>query len=189
MIRFARKEDGEMIAPLILVILKDMELPIFDEVSEEMVLSILEEAIADPEYRYGYQRGLVYEIEGKVAGIAFGYSAEEEPMIDKPLQKILKKYGINEDIQLFVDPETLPNEWYLDTISVGADFRGLGIGSKLLEALPEMAIRDGKTVIGLSVDEANPNAKRLYERHGFKAVEERMISGHLYEHMQKTITK
>ena len=187
MIRFARKEDGAMIAPLILVILKDMELPIFEEVSEEMVLSILEEAIADPAYRYGYKRGLVYEVDGKVAGIAFGYSSEEEPTIDVPLKNILKKYGIDDELELFVDPETLPNEWYLDTISVAADFRGMGVGSKLLDALPEMAKREGKKVIGLSVDEANPNAKRLYERHGFKAVEERMISGHLYEHMQKNI--
>ncbi|WP_321385210.1 GNAT family N-acetyltransferase [uncultured Enterococcus sp.] len=187
MIRFARKEDGAMIAPLILVILKDMELPIFERISEEQVLSILEEAITDPTYRYGYKRGLVYEVDGKIAGIAFGYSAEEEPLIDEPLKNVLKQYGIHEDVQLFVDPETLPNEWYLDTISVGADYRGLGIGSKLLEALPELAEREGKHVIGLSVDEANPNAKRLYERHGFSVVEERMISGHLYEHMQKEI--
>ncbi|WP_339102037.1 GNAT family N-acetyltransferase [Candidatus Enterococcus clewellii] len=187
MIRFARKEDGAMIAPLILVILKDMELPIFDEVSEEMVAAILEETIADPTYRYGYKRGLVYEVEGQVAGIAFGYSAEDEPTIDEPLKNTLKKHGFNENLQLFIDPETLPNEWYLDTISVGADFRGLGIGSKLLEALPELAKREGKSVIGLSVDKANPNAKRLYERHGYKFVEERMISGHLYEHMQKRI--
>ena len=36
-------------------------------------------------------------------------------------------------------------------------------------------------------DEKNPKAKKLYERHGFKVVGQRMISGHLYDHMQKNI--
>ncbi|MBL1227785.1 GNAT family N-acetyltransferase [Enterococcus sp. BWB1-3] len=187
MIRFAKKEDGAAIAPLILVILKDMELPILDAASEETILAILEEAIADPVYRYGYTRGLVYEQNGEVAGIAFGYPAEDEPVIDKPLAQILKKFGFNENTQLFVDVETLPGEWYLDTISVSEKYRGFGIGSKLLEALPKMAEQNGKKIIGLSVDKMNPKAKRLYERKGFKVVEERMISGHLYDHMQKRI--
>ncbi|ALS03036.1 GNAT family acetyltransferase [Enterococcus silesiacus] len=189
MIRFATKEDGEAIAPLILVILKDMELPLLKIIPEETILAVLAEAVADPVYRYGYQRGLVYEQDGQVAGIAFGYPNEDEPLIDEPLKKILRKYNLDEEIRIFVDPETLPNEWYLDTISVDEKYRGLGIGSKLLDALPKMAKKDGKEIIGLSVDKANPNAKKLYSRKGFKDVAEMMISGHLYDHMQKKISE
>ena len=189
MIRFATKEDGKAIAPLILVILKDMELPLLDIVSEETILSVLAEASEDPLYRYGYRRGLVYEHEGQVAGIAFGYPDEDEPLIDEPLKKILRKHNLDEEIRIFVDPETLPNEWYLDSISVEEKYRGLGIGSKLLDALPQIVKRDGKTIIGLSVDKANPNAKKLYSRKGFKDVAERMISGHVYDHMQKKISE
>lgn len=98
---------------------------------------------------------------------------------------MLEQYGLSKDMKLFVDEETMPNEWYLDTICVAEDFRGHGVGSALLEALPKIAKRDGYDVIGLSVDRANPNAKRLYEKHGFKVVAEREISGHLYDHMQK----
>lgn len=187
MIRFATKEDGPAIAPLILVILKDMELPLLNEVSEETILTILAEAVSDPEYRYGYRRGLVYEHEGKVAGAAFGYPAEDEPTIDEPLEAVLKKHGLREDIKLFIDEETLPGEWYLDSISVGAEYRGLGIGSKLLDELPKLAKRDGKEVIGLNVDLGNPGAKKLYERKGFKDVVNMTISGHLYDHMQKKV--
>ena len=187
MIRFAKKEDGAAIAPLILVILKDMELPILKETSEETILQILAEAVADPSYRYGYQRGLVYEHEGKVAGIAFGYPSEDEPVIDDPLAPIFAKHGLKEEARLFEDKETFPDEWYLDTISVDAEYRGLGIGSKLLQALPELAKRSDKHVIGLSVDKANPAAKRLYQRNGYRDVGERMISGHLYDHMQKEL--
>ena len=73
-------------------------------------------------------------------------------------------------MKLFIDEETLPNEWYLDTICVAEKFRGKGVGSALLEALPKIASRDGYEVIGLSVDRANPHAKRLYEKHGFEVV-------------------
>ena len=91
-------------------------------------------------------------------------------------------YFITEKIK-----ETFPNEWYLDSISVSEDFRGQGIGSRLLEALPKLAKKANRSVIGLSVDEKNPKAKKLYERHDFKVVGQRMISGHLYDHMQKNI--
>ena len=40
------------IAPLILVILKDMELPFLKQTGEQKALEILEEAITDPNYRY-----------------------------------------------------------------------------------------------------------------------------------------
>lgn len=187
MIRFAKKNDGQAIAPLILVILKDMELPLLDIISEEMILTILSEAIAEPSYRYGYQRGIVYEVDGEIAGVAFGYPNEDEEQIDEPLKTILKKYGLSETVQLFIDPETFPDEWYLDTISVKEKFRGLGIGSKLLNALPDIAKRDGKKVIGLNVDQANPAAKKLYARKCFETVGEMTLSNHLYDHMQKKI--
>lgn len=187
MIRFARKEDAPEIAPLILVILNDMELPFVQSYGEKKTLEILEEAIADPDYRYSYTRGLVNEIDGKVAGIAFGYTDEEEPVIDEPLTAVLAQHGIDTDIRLFIDKETFPNEWYLDSISVAEEFRGQGIGSELLQALPKLAEKANRKVIGLSVDEKNPKAKKLYERHGFKVVGQRMISGHLYDHMQKEI--
>ncbi|WP_270271974.1 GNAT family N-acetyltransferase, partial [Enterococcus lactis] len=151
MIRFARKEDAPEIAPLILVILKDMELPFLKQTGEQKN----------------------------------GYTDEEEAIIDQPLVPILEKYQLDASTRLFIDKETFPNEWYLDSISVSEDFRGQGIGSRLLEALPKLAKKANRSVIGLSVDEKNPKAKKLYERHGFKVVGQRMISGHLYDHMQK----
>lgn len=187
MIRFAEKEDGVAIAPLILVILKDMELPLLEVAPEEDILTILQEAIEEPEYRFGYNRGIVYEVDGKVAGVAFGYPSEEEPQIDLPLKKVLRRHNLSEDIKLFVDPETLPNEWYLDSISVDEKYRGSGIGSKLLDALPEIAKRDGKTTISLNVDQENPSAKKLYKRKGFEKVGEMTLSGHLYDHMHKNV--
>ncbi len=53
-----------------------------------------------------------------------------------------KTSGMEETEQLFIDQETFPNEWYLDSISVSEKFRGHGIGSKLLSALPKLAEKE-----------------------------------------------
>lgn len=187
MIRNARKEDAKAIAPLILVILEDMELPFVAQYGVDQTLAVLEKGIQTEDYRYSYRRALVDEEDGVVAGVAFGYPDCDEPTIDKPLEAILQSMGLPQDEQLFTDPETFPEEWYLDTISVNADFRGRGIGSHLLAALPAFAKEQGQSVIGLSVDLGNPNAKRLYTRAGFEVVGQRMISGHQYDHMQKKV--
>lgn len=187
MIRYAKKSDAAAIAPLVLVILEDMELPFVQKYGAKKTLALLEESVAIPDYRYGYKRALVKEVDGKVAGVAYGYPASEEKMIDEPLITLLEKFGIPKDTRLFTDPETIDPEWYLDSISVAPEFRGQGIGGKLLAALPQIAKRDGEDVIGLSVDVKNPGAKRLYERNGFKTVANTMIAGHQYEHMQKPI--
>ena len=94
---------------------------------------------------------------------------------------------MKDDVQMFVDPEAFPNEWYLDSIAVDERFRGQGIGSKLLTAVDRLATHEGQKVIGLNVDKGNPNAKRLYLRDGFEDVGEITISGHLYDHMQRKV--
>ncbi|MGG5315617.1 N-acetyltransferase family protein [Enterococcus sp. AZ072] len=187
MIRFAEKQDGPAIAELILVILKDMELPFVEDFGEAATKEAIITAYDDPTYRFGYQRGLVAEVDGKIAGAAFGYPAKDEPIIDRPLKKYLVSKGLPEDIEMFIDSEAFPNEWYLDSIAVDEAFRGQGIGSSLLEAVDLIAIRDDEEIVGLSVDRLNPGAKKLYLREGFEEVGQHTISGHLYDHMQRKI--
>lgn len=185
MIRKAKVEDLDALGPLILVILKDMELPMVTAVGDEQILAWLKEAGLDKTYRYSYARAIVAEEDGVILGAAFGYPAEDEPIIDDALDRVLVKHGLP-SAKLFIDPETLPDEWYLDTISVSEQARGKGIGSQLLSALPEYA-EPAKPKLGLNVDEGNPQARKLYSRMGFEKVGEMMISGHRYDHMQKKI--
>ncbi|GMA08438.1 N-acetyltransferase [Tetragenococcus halophilus subsp. flandriensis] len=186
MIRFAKKEDQPKIAELILVILKDMELPFLNKVDEQTTLKILEEAMQDPDYRYGTQHGLVNEVDGEVAGIAFGYFASEEETIDRSMEKVLAKYNVA-DQSLFSEKESFAGEWYLDTLCVDAVFRGQGIAIELLEATEDFAKKEGAKVLGLCVDHANKKAQSLYEDNGFKIVGEQTLSNHPYHHMQKEI--
>ena len=80
--------------------------------------------------------------------------------------------------------ETQVGEIYIDTIAVSEDFRGKGIGSKILDYLiDKIGNKQGKT-LGLLVDFTNPNAKKLYERKGFEVVGEKMLMNENHEHMQ-----
>lgn len=188
MIRNARVEDAKAIAELVLVILKDMEVAFLEEFGEEKTVEVLMKAVESPTYRYGYARGIVKEIDGEVAGIAFGYLAEEESVVDLPLSETLKSLGLPE-ARIFVDLETYPKEWYLDTIVVNEKFRGYGVGTELLEAVNRAAKEAGANKVGLCVDLANPKAQQLYKRQGYEIVGEQILSGHDYYHMQGTIEK
>ena len=55
------------------------------------------------------------------------------------------------------------------TIGVESSYRGRGIGGQLLDALADLARRNGFERLSLSVEAENP-ARRLYERVGYRQV-------------------
>lgn len=185
MIRQAKKSDAPKIAPLLLVIWKDMELPILEVETEDAITNALVEAIQTEDYRYSYRHLHVFEKDGDIAGVLAGYPGKIEPDIDHAWNAIAKKHGITYDAPIFVDKETFPGEWYLDSIVTNEKYRGHGVGTALLAKLAEIAAKDGEKVVGLNCDKGNPHAKRLYERLGFHVTGEITLSGHNYEHMQK----
>lgn len=64
-----------------------------------------------------------------------------------------------------------PGELLLDGLSVAAEARGHGIGSRLLAAAMAEAARQGKSAVRLSVVDSNPRARALYARMGFVPAE------------------
>jgi ribosomal protein S18 acetylase RimI-like enzyme len=69
---------------------------------------------------------------------------------------------------LFV--ETKPDSLYIHEIQVLPEYQGRGVGTAVLRDVIERAARRGLAVT-LSVVSANPGAKRLYERLGFKVTD------------------
>lgn len=188
MIRKAKEKDIAQLVPLIMIILKDMELPLLEQLGEEKLSEMLNDACHIEGYRYDYRRAMVIVDENDVVyGAAFGYRYDEEKHIDDVWNIVMNKYGYIEEEPLFSDKETLPGEWYLDTLVVSEQHRGHGAGEKLLDAAEILALDDGCHIIGLNVDESNPRAQKLYERIGYHEVQNITISGHQYHHMQKEI--
>jgi GNAT superfamily N-acetyltransferase len=75
-------------------------------------------------------------------------------------------------------PESDPGYGFVDaatpelSISVAAAWRGLGVGTRLLDALIAAARGKGHVAMSLSVEPDNP-ARRLYARVGFQQVDDK----------------
>lgn len=186
MIREARKEDAEQIVELFKVILTDMELPIMDELTWEEIRPALVEAAELENYRQNYKNAIVKEIDGRIAGFCFGYKGDLGDTAYAPLETILDAHDLPR-FETFMENETFPGEWYIDSIVTHSDFRGQGIGKELMEAAYERARSVGMSVVGLNVDHGNPRAKSLYEAQGFVKTGEVILADHHYDHMQKKI--
>lgn len=62
------------------------------------------------------------------------------------------------------------SELLMDGIVVSQDYRGLGIGTQILETMKAYASTNAYSTIRLDVIDTNLNAKRLYERSGFISI-------------------
>lgn len=58
-----------------------------------------------------------------------------------------------------------PKTWYVNVLAVMPSDRNQGLGTALLRHAVEKAAGSGLSVI---VSNANPGARRLYERHGYR---------------------
>lgn len=71
-----------------------------------------------------------------------------------------------------------PDNWYVNRVIVPKDFRGHGVGGKLLERLKqEVALKGGKKLIvepgGYAQD--LKRQRHFYEKHGFQRVEDHWV--------------
>lgn len=61
-----------------------------------------------------------------------------------------------------------PDEFIVSSISVSEQSRGLGVGTGLMNAAEELARQSGKNLMSLDVAGQNKDARRLYERLGYR---------------------
>jgi len=186
-IRPATLADTKDIVDLEMTIIDQMELAMVQKIGRANVQQVLyESALADDQAHYSYTHALIAELGGATVGMVVGYPATAEPTLDVTTQRLLaERFG---ELQLmFPETETLPGEWYLDTLSVSEKARGKGCGTALLEAAAKLAKAQGYAVIGLNVDDANPKARALYDKLGFQPVKKMMFGSHQYTHMQRCL--
>ena len=123
---------------------------------------------ARPEGSFSYRNATIIEHRGACAGCLIGYEIPDQP---EPIGSDLPA--------MFVPLQELenlaPGTWYVNVLAVHPPFRKLGLGTKLLGLADEMGRALGKRGMSVTVSDANPGARRLYERCGYREAAARAI--------------
>lgn len=173
-IRKATQADTEYVAKTVLTAL-DMD---------TSDLEWVKASCADPQSMYSWNKSLIAEEEGKPIGCIISYPGDD-------YQK-LREYTWSR-LWEGVDPatikdsaiETYPGEYYFDSLAIEPEYRGNGLGKKLMEA----AMRQGKELgydkHALLVAEEKPRLKEYYASLGFEEANGVNFFGHRYKRMVK----
>ncbi len=135
------------------------------------------------QFSYGHHYVAVFD--GNVIATGTGYSSGDMPGFTfAAMRDIFSCYGIATGLgvmrrglqaERIVRPPK-SNLHYIAHIGVAPEFRGRGIGARLLNFLLEQGRARGRRVAGLDVSVENPRAQALYERLGFRVVKEEISS-------------
>lgn len=171
------------------LIYDEMELAEFENIPQADPQRLIHDTHRQQTLLDGIATTLVAEVDDQVVGVVFGYPGQNETAVSREYEKAAQQIKSIRDVDFYADPEAFNNEYYLDSIAVDSNFRGYGIATKLIDAITRQAYQQDYDLIGLNVDVANPKARKLYVRLGFKDVGQIMIGDHQYDHLQMSTTE
>lgn len=146
MIRKIKKEEVHLLYPFVFRVFSDMKFPVLQKVHGRDLKDIVVDAMKNPHYRYGYEHAWVYEENGQILGVLFGYPGSLEDFVDGPLAFSLVEHGYPAMV-IKEGKEALADKWLLDMIVVAPLFRDKGIASQLLAIADNLAKEAGFTKI------------------------------------------
>ncbi len=112
---------------------------------------------------FSWRNAVVAEIGGEIAGGLVGYR------LDDPYD-LGALAGIPPIVQPLVKLEArAPGSWYVNVLATFPEFRGRGIGAKLLEIAESKGDEVGAPALSVIVGSWNETAARLYRRAGYAA--------------------
>lgn len=116
-----------------------------------------------------YRNTTIAEVDGRVAGIMHAYGIPDTPATsDEPVDPVLAPYA---------RPD-VPGSLYVHALAFFPEYRGQGLGTRLLDGAGEMARERGCGELSLRVFEGNRGALRLYRRYGFREVDRAPVVPH-----------
>lgn len=183
-IRQAMRGESSLIADVILMALGDEIVDGFagEQFSRDDVHRLFAGLAEMDNSQYSYRNTLAaVDDDGRVMGMLVCYDgALLHAARERFFEAVEAAFGRN---MRGMPDETVPDEYYLDSIGVFEAFRGRGVASALLRAGVEKARGCGKPA-GLLVERDNERAYRLYRSLGFKKVGETPFADTLMDHLQ-----
>jgi len=185
-IRQAVPEDNEQAIGLLFEAIGDISYVLTGATEEADALSAMRSLFRQPGNRLSYQNCTIVEMEGQIAGAMLAYHGSNIAELDRPL--IERLTAITPQNKAALPQESLPDEYYLDSIAVHHAFRGRGLAKVLMKAFEEEGARRSYTKLSLICEQHNDNARRLYLAQGYESDGYRLfIAGHEYDHMVKLL--
>ncbi|HYQ73120.1 MAG TPA: N-acetyltransferase [Gammaproteobacteria bacterium] len=129
---------------------------------------------ADGNGDYSYRNCVIAEDAGKVAGMLLTFAM---PPAD-PLHKAAAPPFDGSDVFAPYKYLEAPETWYICGVALYPDYRGRGIGSKLLEVARSQGSEQGFGQLSLVAFEQNRGAVRLYRRLGYREIARAPIVPH-----------
>lgn len=182
-IRNAVIKDAKTIAPLIYDAIGDIANNLTGQDEPPKILVSLEQLVTETTNRHSYLNTFVAEKNGEILGIVVLYDGLLGYKLDRQLEAQLAERGMH----ITLDAEAHKDEYYIDTICVTKEARGLGIGTRLLQFAEQQGRQLGYSKISLNVELEKSDARRLYERMGYSTTESWTIINEPFHHMVKSL--
>jgi ribosomal protein S18 acetylase RimI-like enzyme len=123
---------------------------------------------------YSYRNCMIAQAADEVAGMLLTFAM---PPAD-PLQRVAAPPFDGSDVFAPYKYLEAPDTWYICGVALYPDYRGMGIGSQLLEIARWQASERGYPQTSLVAFEQNSGAVRLYRRLGYREIARAPIVPH-----------
>lgn len=178
-VRSARVDDAATIARAVAMAIGDKEA--LRAYCGDDYMAVLTQIAATKGTQYSWQYALVAEVDGTAAGAIVGYDGDDLQSLREGTFAIVRQHtGRVPNIA----NETEGGEYYLDSVGVLPEFRGLNVGRTLVREFCNKVFATQHNCVGLIVDSNNPQAEKLYTSLGFERVGTRLFFGHQMWHLQ-----
>lgn len=117
--------------------------------------------------------------DGALLGVA-GFKTHEGALVGGGFREFAGVYGLAGAVWRVallgaLERDTDNARFLMDGIFVAPEARGLGVGTRLIDAIADEAVARGYAEVRLDVIDINTRARKLYERQGFVVVEEQRL--------------
>ena len=182
-LRDATLDDAPFIARVVLagIDMLDIDAVLPDE--QRAIFEHLIEICCMDDTLYSYCNTRIAEVDGKPVGALVAYDgACYAKMREKTFGLVQQTSGMDLSRNAM---ETGPGEFYLDSMAVLSDYRGVGIGKLLMHDRMEFALNNGFQKVTLLVDKDKPRLQEYYQSEGFSFSKEMFVFGAWYNKLEK----
>lgn len=161
-LRKGRIEDADALAELINYAGEGLPLYFWGRMAEEgeTAWDVGRKRAQREEGAFSYKNALVADVSGEAAACLIGYTISEEP---EPIDTD----SMPPIVVPLVELENLtPGSWYVNVLAAKPEYRGQGIGTRLMQVAEEKAREAGCRILSIIVSDANTGARNLYKRCG-----------------------